>query len=194
MKSDNILIGIIGEDPYDTAAIKNLLSQKYSHRFKPILKQIKGDQLYSRKTLKLLKIELKHTHYPIIIYIKDLDGLESEKGKRERIFNWFNTLNSVNNNSGMLLLNIYELEALILSDIETFNKTFGTRLTFTGNPMLIEEPKEYLKRQTRKCKRQYDVSDNPALFKKLSIEKLIEKCRYFKEFISDFDSKTTHSH
>ncbi|HLP48575.1 MAG TPA: hypothetical protein VK469_21725, partial [Candidatus Kapabacteria bacterium] len=76
-------IGIIGEDPYDTDAIRNLLAQKYAYQFQPILKNIRGDQLNSPKTAKLLKIELKTIHYPIIIYTRDLDGLETEIPKKE---------------------------------------------------------------------------------------------------------------
>lgn len=88
-------IGIIGEDPYDTHAIKNLLVQKYPYRFKPILKKIKGDQLNSPKTRKLLKIELKAESYPIIIYTRDLDGLETEISKIEKIKNWFQDLENL---------------------------------------------------------------------------------------------------
>ncbi len=88
-------IGIIGEDPYDTNAIKNLLSQKYSFQFVPILKQIRGDQLNSAKTQRLVNIELKNQHYFLIIITRDLDGLETEIHKKEKVFKWFKQLDSI---------------------------------------------------------------------------------------------------
>jgi len=114
-------IGLIGEDPYDTDSIKNLLTQKYPYRFIPILKNLRGTQLDSPKAGKLLKIELK-TNFP-------------------------------------------------------------------GNPMFKREPKEYLKTQTRKSRRKFDVFENPSIFKKLRIEKVIKNCPYFKNFIITFEQK-----
>jgi hypothetical protein len=187
--SASMKVGIIGEDPYDTTAIKNLLSRKYPYQFKPILKQVRGHQLDSAKSRRLLKIELMDNAYPVIIYNRDLDGLETETQKKEKVFNWFKKMDSLNTNIGILLLNIYELEALILADIDTFNRLFGTRVNFTGNPMYKKEPKEYLKEQTRKCRRKYDVSENPAIFKLLRTEEWIKNCLYFKEFIIIFDKK-----
>lgn len=184
-------IGIIGEDPYDTTAVKNLLSRKYPYQFKPILRQIKGDQLDSTKTKRLLKIELKSDAYAVVIYTRDLDGLETETKKIQKISRWFEGLDALNKNTGILLLNIYELEALILADIETFNRLFGTRLNFTGNPMYKKEPKEYLKEKTRKCRRKFDVSENPEIFKSLRIEKLIRNCTYFKDFIISFEKEVS---
>ena len=183
-------IGIIGEDPYDTNAIKNLLSQKYSFQFIPLLKQVRGDQLSSAKTRRLFKIELKHQNYPIIIFTKDLDGLETESRKKKRVQDWFNQLDSLTGSSGILLLNIYELEALILADIEAFNKLFRTKIKFKGNPMFKEEPKEFLMSQTRKSKRRYSVSENPAIFKSLRIQEVIKNCPYFRKFITAFDKMT----
>ena len=98
-------------------------------------------------------------------------------------------MNSINKNIGILLLNIYELEALILADIDTFNRLFDTRLSFSGNPMYKTNPKEYLRSQTLKCRRRFDVSENPTVFKSLRIEKLIDNCPYFKEFIVKFEKE-----
>ncbi len=181
------VIGIIGEDPYDTEAIANLLASRYSLRFKPILKNIKGTQLTSPKTRRLLKIELQSNRYPIIIYCKDLDGLESEKNKIEDANAWFRKLDNVNRNQGILLLNIYELEALILADIETFNRLFKVEVKFPGNPMSLESPKEFLMRKTRHSRRKFGVSENRAVFKELRIEKVMERCKYFREFIKVLD-------
>ncbi|MCP5046270.1 MAG: DUF4276 family protein, partial [bacterium] len=158
-------------------------------QFKPILRQIKGDQLYSAKTRRLFKIELKSHNYSVIIYAKDLDGLETETQKKDNVFKWFKELDALTNTAGILLLNIYELEALILADIDTFNEIFDTAINFTGNPMYKEKPKEYLKEQTRKNRRKFGVSENPFVFKSLRIERVIKNCPYFKEFIIDFEKR-----
>ncbi len=182
-----VTIGIISEDPYDTNAVKNLLSQRYSYQFKPLLKRVRGSHLDSDKTLRLMKIELKNTGYPIVLFMRDLDGLETEKGKKKKLAQWFERLNKENKKKGILLINIYELEALILADIATFNRLFGAAVSFKGDPMYKVSPKEFLKSQTRKCKRKFDVAENPSVFKALKIERLMENCRYFKEFIREFD-------
>lgn len=184
-----MLIGIIGEDPFDTTAIKHLMERRFPLQFRPILKQIKGDMLTTAKTRRLLKIELKKQSYKVIIYTKDLDGLDTETQKKKKIVHWFNQLDTLNKNTGILLINIYELEALILADIETFNRIFSVNVPFRGNPMYKKEPKEYLITSTRKSKRRFQVSDNPEIFKYLRLEKLIENCSYFREFVTAFQEK-----
>lgn len=60
----------------------------------------------------------------------------------------------------------------------------------TGNPMFKTKPKEYLKAQTRKSRKKFEVSENPAIFEKLRIETVIKNCPYFKTFIIAFEQKT----
>ena len=82
----------------------------------------------------------------------------------------------------MFLLHIYEIEALILADIDTFNTLYKVKIDFKKDPMLISEPKEYLQ---SKCKK-YKPSDNSSIFEKLNFKKLLN-CRYFENFINNFE-------
>lgn len=70
-------IGLVGEAPNDTNAIKNLLSKQYSipnYYFYPILDHIHGTQLDNPKTKRLLRIEYEFKKPDIVIFIRDLDG------------------------------------------------------------------------------------------------------------------------
>jgi len=185
------VIGLIGEDPNDTSSIKNLLEQKYtSVEFKTLIKNMTGSKLDSPKTKKLLKLEFddlksKKKNF-LIIYMRDSDALHSEKDKIKIRQDWFNDLrNFINDKDGIFLLNIYEIEALILADIENFNKKYKTKIAFENNPMYQKEPKEFLKSKTTKFKE----SDNPEIFKKLDFETVLNNCPYFKDFIKELDSK-----
>jgi hypothetical protein len=95
---------------------------------------------------------------------------------------YFSASNSVVDKKGIYLLHIYEIEALILSDIEIFNQIYNSKLSPVEDPMFIEEPKEYL----REREQNYNESHNPEIFKSIRFEKALE-CRYFSEFISKFD-------
>ncbi len=182
------MIGIIGEDPYDKNSIKNILGKYYDVYLKILLKKIKGSQLDSPKAKKMLGIELKTAKYDFIIYSRDLDGLRSEATKIRKAKQWFEGLDKLHKNAGILLLHIYELEALILADIETFNKLYGTKIN-KKNPEFQKEPKEFLMRATRKLPKQYKESENPDLFKKLDKAILEKNCHYFKVFIEELEGK-----
>jgi len=88
---------------------------------------------------------------------------------------------------GILLNNNWELEALIFSDVETFNKIYKTNVKGNRDPMLIREPKEELKRVSRNERRQYRESDCPEIFRKLRFMEVYTNCQYFKEFVKAFD-------
>src|SRR5438046_1173617 len=112
-----IKIGLIGEDPNDTSSIKNLLHKKYSNRiqFYPLARRIKGYHLDSKKIKNILPIEFRDKKCKFVIYIRDLDGYKTEHSKIRRREKWFKELDATVNNKGILLLNIWELEALILA-------------------------------------------------------------------------------
>jgi hypothetical protein len=183
------LIALIGEDPNDTKSIQNLLSQKYSRdvKFYPIIRNKRGDQLNNTATIRALEIELQHRKYHFVIFIRDLDGLETEKSKFENRRKWFDKLNKVCNNKGLLLLNIYELEALILADIEIFNKEYKVSIANVGNVMSKKQPKEFLILKTNKLKKKYAESDCPDLFKKLRFPQVTANCKYFRDFVHALD-------
>ncbi|MGB3778273.1 MAG: DUF4276 family protein [Tunicatimonas sp.] len=141
------------------------------------------------KAKRLLRAEWKSTEMDFILYIRDLDAAESNTTARQLKENWFAALDGNTNSEGILLLNIYELEALILADITTFNKIYSTKINFGGDPMKKSQHKEYLKRKTRKNRRRYKESDTPELFKQMDINSLIKTCRYFSTFIKDLITK-----
>jgi len=81
-------------------------------------------------------------------------------------------------------LNIFELEALLLTDIEAVNKYYGAKVDHVEDCMIIESPKELLKMKISS----YSTGHNPDLFALLDYKIVIAKCRYFKKFDEDFES------
>ena len=183
-------IGLVGEAPNDTIAIENLLSKKYKRvNFVTLLNDINGSMLDSTKTLEFLRNEYLFHKPDLIIFIRDLDSIErggkSKMAEREKKFN---ASNRRVDGIGILLLNIYELEALTIADIDTFNKHYGCSIANIEDPMKVVEPKEFLIKATRRgVKKQYNVSHNPQLFSLLNFELLKQNCRYFATFIRKFD-------
>ncbi len=185
-----IKVGLVGEDPNDTLSIKSLLEKRYKGKvqFHQLAKRVQGYQLDNPKIKRSLPIEFENQECKFIIYIRDLDAFKSQKDKLQAKMQWFKDLDAVVNNQGILLLNIWELEALIFGDIDTFNKIYTTKHKVTQDPMLIKEPKEVLKRLTFKSK-QFKESHCPEIFKQLDIDKIEAKCSCFKDFIVEFDEK-----
>ncbi len=181
-------IGLVGEDPNDTASIKNLLAQKFGQQvfFKPLLKNIRGHQLDNNSTERSLKAELLNEDFDTIIFIRDIDGLQSENLKVNKVAKWFAKLNAASGSIGVLLKNIYELEALIFADIETFNNLYKTKIRDDRNIHFIKDPKEVLKEKTRKGKKQYKESDCPELFKKLRYDVVKANSTMFSDFENTF--------
>jgi hypothetical protein len=177
-------IGLVGEDPNDTLAIKNLLNQKFSTNFifSPILKNKRGYQLDNISTVRSLEVELENTSYDHIIFIRDLDGLPSDKIRYRKIESWYNNLNKVCNNKGLLLINIFELEALIFADIQTFNSLYKTVIKSDRNVMFIRNPKQELIRATVRMKKKFRENNCPELFCKLKYDAIIKNCSFFAEF------------
>ncbi|GAA3965824.1 DUF4276 family protein [Mucilaginibacter dorajii] len=186
-----IKVGLVGEDPNDTSSIKNLLDKRYKGRvqFRSLAKGIKGHQLDSPKIKKSLPIEFEDQQCKFIVYIRDLDAFKSQEDKLQTKTKWFKDLDALVNNEGILLLNIWELEALIFGDIETFNKIHSIDHKFKSDPMKVKDPKEVLKHLTSKSKKQFKESHCPEIFKQLNIDKIEAKCACFRDFIAEFDEK-----
>lgn len=182
-------IGLIGEDPNDTHSIANLLKSRYeSYQFIPLLKGIRGDKLNSAKFPKMLNIEAhKINACRLVVCIKDLDGLSSEHEKVKSIQEWHHKVKEVIEPITLLLLNIYELEALLLADTESLSDFLNCTITFRGNPEKQINPKEYIRHQANKQGKEFLVSDCPAAFQTLRIEQVYVKCASFKSFIDDFN-------
>lgn len=178
-------VGLVGEAPSDTNSIANLLDQKYADsgvEFFPLLKIINGSSLDSQKTKRFLRIEYRLQKPDLVIFIRDLDALLSDKKMLYERKKYFTMAIRVVDKKGIWLLNIFEIEALILADIQTFNRIYGTDLEYFENPMEIIEPKEVLQNSTKK----YKVSHNPEIFAKLDFDKVL-RCKSFSKFIKNFD-------
>ncbi len=178
-------IGLVGEAPNDIQSIKNLLLKKYTDKkydFIFILQRINGSNLDSQKTKRFLRIEFERQKPDVIIFIRDLDSILPNKTKLYERKNYFTSSNSVVNKKGIHLLHIYEIEALILADIETFNKIYKTKIPKINNVMNVNEPKEFLKMASNK----YSESHNSDIFHKLDFNKVLE-CMYFEKFIKNLD-------
>lgn len=186
-----IRVGLVGEDPNDTLSIKNLLEKTYYQRVKflPLARRICGFQLDNPKIKRSLPIEFADAKCKFIIYIRDLDAFTSEKGKLRAKIEWFKDLDSTINKKGILLLNVWELEALILSDIETFNSIYKINFKFAADPMLQKEPKELLRRITSKSKNKFKESSCPDIFKKLNISNIEKRCASFESFVKEFEER-----
>lgn len=184
-------IGLVGEAPNDTTAIKNLLEKKYRNdefSFFFMLQNFNGSNLDSQKTKRFLRIEFETEKPDIVIFIRDLDSTWPNKNQYYKRQEYFSDSNSVVDKKGIFLLNIYEIEALILADIETFNSIYSTSIAPFPNVMIISEPKELLENSTKK----YCISDNPEIFEKINFDNVLN-CIYFNNFIKKFNRKISVS-
>lgn len=184
-----IRVGVVGEDPNDTSSIISLLSKKYTHiQFKKLAKGVTGCQLDSQKLVKTLKIDCGKKNLNSIIYIRDLDGFDSEKVKVRKIEAWFNNLNDQLGKKGVLLTNIWELEALIFADIVCFNNLYKINYQYKGDPAKVKDPKAELKRLTTNSIRKFHESHCPDIFDKLNFDVVYKNCEYFRHFIGQFNA------
>src|SRR5207302_370947 len=113
----------------------------------------------------------------------------SQTAKLNAKIKWFKDLDATVNKEGILLLNIWELEALILGDVDTFNKIYNLKYSLKGDPMFIKNPKELLKELTRKSHKQYKESGCPQIFKQLNFDQVEKNCGCFREFIKEINEK-----
>jgi hypothetical protein len=180
-----IRIGMIGEYPSDTKAIANLLNKKYADaiEFFPLIRDVHGSNLENQKIKHLLRREYQIEQPDFVLFIRDLDGLEHHAEKLIYRKACFTDFNSVIDKKGILLLNIFELEALLLTDIEAVNKYYGAKIDHVEDCMIIESPKEFLKKKISS----YSTGHNPDLFGLLDYKNVIAKCRYYKKFDEDFE-------
>jgi len=189
-----IKIALIGEDPNDTTAIQNLLIPRFGSvaQFKAICENLKGYQLESAKFFKQVGIETNGGKFDLVLCIRDLDAFKSETRKVNERLKWYQKVRqSATSCKTILLLNIWELEAMLFADLELFNRKYGTSLSYTKDPTSIKDPKEKLKSETRKAKRKYVESDCRDLFCELDFNKVLSRCSFFREFILDLQSKHT---
>lgn len=178
-------IGLVGEAPNDTESMKNLLIKRYpieKFNFFSMLQIINGSSLDSQKTKRFLRIEFEQQKPDVVIFIRDLDASLKNREKLYERKNYFTSSNKVVNKKGIPLLHIQEIEALILTDVDIFNKKYGTSISEVENVMEIKEPKEFLKFASKK----YNESHNSDIFKLLNFNKALN-CLYFERFIKNLD-------
>lgn len=186
-------IGLVGEAPNDTAAIQNLLSKNENYKnfeFATLLRDINGSMLDNNKTFRrILRIEYETQKPNLIIFIRDLDALETDRDAKLKRQETFNYSNSIIDKKGIFLLHIYEIEALIFADINAFNRAYGCLIPAVSDPMEISEPKEKLIKATRKSIKLYSETHNSKIFNLLNFDVVKTNCRYFNTFIDNFDKE-----
>jgi hypothetical protein len=180
----NKVIGLVGEDPNDTTSIRHLLEQKIcvNISYITLIKRITGSNLDNPRAKATLKIECARKRPDLIIVIRDADGIITDHVKIEKRRRWYSDLSKELNTPNILLLNVYELEALIFADIDVFNREYKTKIKGGRDVTYIEDPKKKLENYT---KERYKESDCPKIFKQLNIDNIIKNCGYFRRFYED---------
>jgi hypothetical protein len=173
-KKTKIKIGVVGENSMnDSEALISLLRKVALEEidFQVITKNLKGGGLDSVKFFKLLEDEAKDFKY--IIFIRDSDEAVNDRiiAYKHIRDEWFRKANKISDGKGIFFLAIAEMEALILADIETFNHFYGVTAQFSGNPMMIQDPKKKLENLSNKSRKgKYDETHAPDIFEKLAFK------------------------
>ncbi|UOE48040.1 DUF4276 family protein [Mucilaginibacter sp. SMC90] len=178
-------IGLVGEAPHDTRCIEVVLSKIFpDFTYLTLLNNIHGSQLDQQQpTKRLLRIEYELKKPDLVVIIRDLDSLHSDRNKKKQRLEIFNAFKSIVDKKAIFLLNIYEIEALILADIEKFGSLYNCAVPEYDDPSGVIDPKGELK----KISKRYNEVKNLELFHLLDIDKLIAKCSYFKDFLKKFE-------
>lgn len=172
-------IGIIGENyDNDSKPLRNLLSRVFNKQeaiFIPVLPKFQGNQLERiRKLVTALKSDIITKRLDYLILMRDLGGLPSEIKKIDTRNSWFKKVEDGVSKKCVRFLIIYELEALLLSDIATFNKIYSTNYKPKGKPKFQKDPKGKLKEITAHPKKTYHESHAADIFQELNHQKLVE--------------------
>jgi hypothetical protein len=178
-------IGLLGESPHDTKSVSNLLSRMYPEfEFVNLIEDIHGSQLDQlQPTKRLLRLEYQEHKPDVVVFIRDLDALVTDKSQVRKRLEYFREFKTVVDRKAVYLLNIWEIEALILFDLDTFMAHYSCNCSYTGDPHDQEKPKEHLKVLHHK----YNEVHNSELFAKIDHRLLMDNSIYFKRFIGDFN-------
>ncbi|WP_177764110.1 DUF4276 family protein [Flavobacterium sp. I3-2] len=178
-------IGLVGEAPHDTESIKFLLLKKYtSFEFVPLLSDVTGDMLEDPKTKHILAKQFLSEKLDFTIFVRDLDSHEKDRAQILLRKNYFNEFKGSVKHRGILFLNIYMIEALILADIKTFNSIYKCTFKLDKPVMEYINPKQALKEFT---KFRYKEGHNRDIIKALDFETVVRNCPYFEKFIFRLD-------
>ena len=190
-----IKVGVIGENyDNDAVALCTLLYKRYSDNtyFKALkIKGVTADNTESASAVgrrvigEIAKEELKY-----VICMKDLDDTIDNAPKLAIKDAWFATYKKVVGKQAICYLAIAETEALLLSDIETINKKYGTQLTQHANPINIADPKKELQSKTEKSKNRYEPNHCGDIMQAITFQKVFDNHkgeRSFQAFIEELD-------
>ena len=178
-------IGLIGEAPFDTVALENLLSQKYfdNIEYVTLLKDVTGSNLDNAKMIKFARRQYEKHKPNFIIYFRDLDALKSDREKILYRKEWFNKMNSMLDKKCILLLFIFEIEALLFADIETTNNFYNTNVVDNRIPEEIHNAKE-------EAYKLFKINGvDIELFSKFNLQNLENNYSILKEFFIQFEQK-----
>jgi Domain of unknown function (DUF4276) len=193
-KEKRLKIAILGEHPdNDAEAFRTLLEKRpYPNaQFDIPIRNLRGGQLdVPAAVIRQIKNVKREKSIDKFIIVRDLDGVLSEKHKVKNRDEWFQKVNQGIDGNGIFYLAIAETEALLLPDIETINKKYGTKLSQHANPINIADPKKELKTKTEKSKSPYEPKHCGDIMKEINFQKVLDNHngeRSFQAFISDLD-------
>ena len=190
-------VGLVGENPHDTDALKVLLERQYGGRIQCVAlgRRITGDKLADKSAhfLKILAAAYLKARPDIVIISRDLDALESDAAKRAARQQEFDRFNPHVGGNALFLLHIYELEALIATQPQVVRDYYQVTYNPQSDVMRIEDPKGKLRTATQKSKRKppYEPAHAAELLEKANYEHLLKRCRYFATFDALFRDRLT---
>ncbi|RZK13569.1 MAG: DUF4276 family protein [Hymenobacter sp.] len=184
-----VRVGLLGESPNDTEAIKVLLQRQHTSRITcfPLLERLTGGTLDSAKVLRALPVACARQRPDVVIVIRDLDALASNQVQLRLRQTYFDRVNREVGGRALYLLHIYEFEALLAADIQSFNALYKSACKIPGDPTQLVDPKKVLQHATRKSPRgAYHENHSAAVCAYLNYEQVVKNCRYFREFDAAF--------
>ncbi|WP_375417465.1 hypothetical protein [uncultured Hymenobacter sp.] len=187
-----VRIGLLGESPNDTAALKVLLQQRYAERIHvfALLKNLKADKVAGLKALRMLPKVYASERPDIVVFTRDLDALASDTAQVMKRQQEFDDINGCVGGKGIFLLHIYEFEALIMAHIAPFNALYTCVCKPQADPMRIIDPKGELRKASRKGKRgEYSENDCEEICRRLDYTELVKNCTYFRRFDQEFANR-----
>jgi hypothetical protein len=173
-------IGVIGEHPNNDSEALIALLQKYVLEDWELklcdLKGLRGTRLDNYRDFQaMLLLEKTEESYERFIIVRDLDSLEKDKTKIKQKESWFRRIKQIINDKSYFFLVIYELEALMLCDIETLNRFFQTNIQYEGSPIQQPNPKEFIISATQNTpKGKYQENFATPILTKIDFYKLYQ--------------------
>lgn len=170
--SPKIKVAIIGEHPDNDALALSYLLEKVAKNdveFYFPLSKYRGSDLDSKSFRNDLRAEFRAEMPEHIILVRDLDGFLSDEGKLHLRDEWFRKANLEIQEKGIFFLAIYEMESLILADIQGFNKYYKLKEKPVSNPMM--KKKEDVKKLTDKTQKgKYEEKHASNIFQTLDFQ------------------------